>query len=81
LCSTLGKACFPRHPAFQSIHPQAMAIKLGGSAGEQCLPLYAKPWHNIPLFVNMTMDRVMGRPCMHASGNRFGHPHQCWPCI
>lgn len=40
LCSTQGKACYPRHPAFQSLHPpQAMAIiKLGGSAGEHAFP-------------------------------------------
>jgi hypothetical protein len=53
------------HHAFQSLHPQAMAIKLGGSTGEHVFPPYAKPWHNIPLFVNMTMDRVMGTPRMH----------------
>ncbi len=79
LCSTQGKACYPRHPAFQSLHPQAMAIKLGRSPGSMPSPL-CKTLAKYPPLCQYDHGSCNGKT-MHAFGNRLEHPHQGWPCI
>jgi hypothetical protein len=80
LCSTQGKACYPRHPAFQSLHPQAMAIKLGWSPGEHAFPPLCKTLAQYPSLCQYDHGSCNGK-AMHAYGNRLEHPHHCWPCI